>query len=97
MRILHLTLKRRWFDMILSGEKTEEYREIKDYWTRRLASKLPIPDRVRFRNGYRPDSRVIVCELKSIDVGHGRPEWGAPEEVCYVLKLGSIVETWFCD
>jgi hypothetical protein len=26
---LHLNLKKKWFDMILSGEKTEEYREIK--------------------------------------------------------------------
>lgn len=36
MKILNLTLKRQWFDMILSGEKKEEYREIKDYWARRL-------------------------------------------------------------
>ena len=34
--ILHLTLKKKWFDMILSGEKTEEYREIKPYWIKRL-------------------------------------------------------------
>ena len=33
---LTLTLKRKWFDMILSGVKTEEYREIKDYWTKRF-------------------------------------------------------------
>jgi hypothetical protein len=26
MRILHLTLKKKWFDMIASGEKREEYR-----------------------------------------------------------------------
>jgi hypothetical protein len=30
MKKLHLNLKRKWFDMILSGEKKEEYREIKD-------------------------------------------------------------------
>jgi len=35
-KILHLNLKKEWFDMILSGEKKEEYREIKRYWTRRL-------------------------------------------------------------
>lgn len=33
---LHLTLKRRWFDMIESGEKRIEYREIKPYWINRL-------------------------------------------------------------
>jgi hypothetical protein len=37
MKILHLTLKKKWFDMISSGEKKEEYREVKDYWMKRLA------------------------------------------------------------
>lgn len=34
--MLTFVLKRRWFDLIKSGEKTIEYREIKDYWTARL-------------------------------------------------------------
>lgn len=36
MRVLHLTLKKKWFDMIASGEKKEEYRERNSYWLRRL-------------------------------------------------------------
>jgi hypothetical protein len=35
-KTLHLSLKKKWFDMIDSGEKTEEYREIKQYWSSRL-------------------------------------------------------------
>jgi len=35
-KILHLTLKKKWFDMIASGEKKEEYRTIKKYWAKRL-------------------------------------------------------------
>lgn len=35
-KILHLTLKKKWFDLIASGEKKEEYREIKAYWVKRL-------------------------------------------------------------
>ena len=35
-RTLHLSLKRKWYDMIASGEKTEEYREITPYWIKRL-------------------------------------------------------------
>ena len=35
-RILHLVLKRKWWDMIASGEKKEEYREFNEYWTKRL-------------------------------------------------------------
>lgn len=35
-RRLTLPLKKKWFDMIKSGEKKEEYREITDYWRKRL-------------------------------------------------------------
>lgn len=35
-KILNLTIKKKWFDMIKSGGKKSEYREIKDYWVRRL-------------------------------------------------------------
>lgn len=36
--ILHLNLKRKWFDMILSGEKTVEYRETSNYLLRYFTS-----------------------------------------------------------
>ena len=35
-RILDLSLCYKWYDMIESGEKTEEYREMKLYWVKRL-------------------------------------------------------------
>ena len=35
-KVLNLVVSKQWFDMIVSGEKTEEYRTIKDYWTVRL-------------------------------------------------------------
>lgn len=36
MKTLHLSLKKEWYNMIESGIKTEEYREIKPYWEERL-------------------------------------------------------------
>ena len=36
MKTLYLPLKKEWYEMIESGEKTEEYREIKPYWEKRL-------------------------------------------------------------
>jgi hypothetical protein len=42
-KILHLTLKKKWFDMIASGEKTEEYREIKAFWAARLLYRIELP------------------------------------------------------
>lgn len=35
-RTLILPIRKKWFDMILSGEKTEEYRERKPYWEKRF-------------------------------------------------------------
>jgi hypothetical protein len=34
--MLTLPIKKKWFDMILSGEKKEEYREIKPYYDARF-------------------------------------------------------------
>lgn len=36
MSIIELPLKAQWYDMIESGIKKEEYRELKPYWMKRL-------------------------------------------------------------
>lgn len=38
-----LPIKKKWFDMILSGEKKEEYREIKPYYIARFVKWLGFP------------------------------------------------------
>ena len=35
-KVLTLTVNKQWFDMIIAGEKTDEYREIKPYLVARL-------------------------------------------------------------
>lgn len=35
-KVLTLTVSKQWFDKIVSGEKNEEYREVKPYWVARL-------------------------------------------------------------
>ena len=35
-KMLVLPMKKKWFDMILSGKKKEEYREFKPYWNSRV-------------------------------------------------------------
>lgn len=89
MRILHLTLKKKWFDMIASGEKREEYREMKPYWHKRLAGKEY--DTIRFRNGYSKTAPVMTVELIGITQGPGRIEWGAHGQPVYILRLGNII------
>ena len=76
--------------MILSGEKKEEYREIKKYYGTRFAT-LGIGDNskhyILFRNGYSKSSPSIKCEVE-ITTGYGKPEWGAElGKEYYVLKI----------
>lgn len=96
---LHLTLKKKWFDMILSGEKRQEYREYKEYWKKRFIIPSTYPpictlkyDTVVFKNGYSKKARKIELELAAIRVGFGNPEWGGDDKkLQFVLTLGRIV------
>ena len=40
MKTLHLNLKKKWFDLILSGEKKEEYIKIKEYWIKKFVTEV---------------------------------------------------------
>lgn len=87
--ILKLTLKKKWFNMIASGEKKEEYREIKNYYMNRLTNKY---EQVLFTNGYRKDSPKLLVECLWIGIGKGITEWGAEKGKNYfVIKLGNIL------
>lgn len=78
--ILKLTLYRKYFDEILSGTKTIEYRENKDYWTKRLFSKKY--DCIHFKNGYNSNSPEFFIELKMIILKNN----------IYELHLGKIIQ-----
>ena len=41
-KVLTLIVSKQWFDMIVSGKKTEEYREIKPYWIERLTTNCEV-------------------------------------------------------
>ena len=41
-KVLTLTVSKQWFDMIVACEKTEEYREIKPYWVKRLTTNCEV-------------------------------------------------------
>jgi hypothetical protein len=92
---LYLTLKKEWFDQILAGTKTSEYREYKEFWIKRLAN----PDGtykkynvIHFRNGYNPDSRYMAVELKEIKIFKEKINWFKSEKN-FELVLGKILET----
>lgn len=41
-KVLTLSVKKEWFDKIVSNEKKEEYREIKPYWIKRLTTNCEV-------------------------------------------------------
>lgn len=65
MRVLFLTLKKMWFDEILSGRKKIEYREIKPRITSMLKKDYDV---VLFQNGYRKDSRRLYIEYLGYNI-----------------------------
>ena len=118
MKILDLVLKHQYYDLIEDGIKTEEYRELKPYWIKRLMGCLKWCsigclydknetehcrrrncenladlkeilegyDVVRFHRAY--TNITMSYWIKSITIGFGRSEWGAPAEEVFIIKLG---------
>ena len=80
-KVLHLNLYRKYFDQILKGEKTTEYREVTSYWSKRLEGRYY--DVIKFRNGYRKDAPEMVVEYKGMYVSDSE----------YAIVLGNILET----
>ena len=121
---LHLPIKGKWFDLIKSGEKKEEYRDISTFYRERLCpdsghcmndfGSPPIPVSVgspddndivfavfswrpfkvlHLTHGYGHDKPQLWAHIEEITIGKGNPEWGAPAEDVFILKLGEVFHT----
>lgn len=100
---LTLSLKRKWFDLIKSGVKLEEYREYNPYWCSRFIVKEPgFNDWVHVRIDYtdlvftlgypkKDDiSRRLRFKNPRIQIRTGKPEWGAePGKPYFVITWDS--------
>jgi hypothetical protein len=90
MKTLTLRLKKKWFNMILSGEKTEEYRDIKLFYDRLFKKEYNC---IRFINGYATNAPEFFIELHSIEKGLTKlPFAENAGKLVYVLKLGKIIK-----
>lgn len=98
--MLVLPIKKKWFDMILSGEKKEEYREIKPYYDKRIGHYAIGTGKITtlvLRNGYSYNSPAIKCRC-SISIGTGIEGWGAEPNInYYVIKILEIIERKNCN
>lgn len=109
MRNLTLNVKKEWFDMILSGVKKEEYREIKQLYEnkfidQRLQNILDCTtqneiawiefDTVTFLNGMKKLTPTIVLEWKGIEIKGAVPEWSDNwKGDVFAIKLGKLIST----
>ena len=97
--MLTLPIKKKWFDMILSGEKKEEYREMKPYYQSRLCScsgfyktDAVYAQSIKFVNGYGNDKPYFIAYCTG-KVGKGKVKWGAEKDKqYYVLTIEEITE-----
>ena len=96
---LHLVLKRKWWDMILSGEKKEEYRTLNDYWSKRLLNgpyycgdkidRYKPFEYVCFHLGY--TNTTMTFRIVRLSQGYGVPEWGGGNERVFIISLGERI------
>lgn len=80
---LHLALQCKWYDMIAKGDKREEYRQIKPFWTTRLFSHKY--QYVCFHRAY--TNTTMTFQIENITVGYGNQNWGAPDYQVYIIKF----------
>lgn len=101
--ILPLVLKGKWYDMIDSGVKREEYREATPYWRTRIHNwyvwqiTRPGIKVIAFSRGYRKADMFFVARVwprctSVMKREHPHPEWGEPQTPHYVLALDERVE-----
>ena len=102
--ILRLTLKKKWFNMIASGEKKEEYREVKRHWIQRICNEVEYETggawedvfkkftHVEFKNGYAKNAPTMLVECKGISIGEAKPEWSDNwQGGVFIISLGALI------
>ena len=94
--ILPLVLKKKWYDLVASGIKKEEYRDFKPFWESRIERCLskcnadkahPKPLVVAFSLGYKKADMFFVTQVSGIERGTCHSEWGEPESPHYIISL----------
>ena len=86
---LFLPLEANEYDMVENSVKNEVYKEIKEYWFKQLTEKKF--KRVQFSYGYTKRTMTFLCE--GIEIGTGKPEWGAKTgKEYFVIKLGKKIK-----
>lgn len=101
-----LIIKEEYFNEILSGKKTEEYRSLSEhyfkmFWNKNKEgvydSKKKI-DKILFAVGYRKDRKTALIEVKGIFIDRFTnfiPEGMEKGDECFTIELGKVLEKNF--
>ncbi|MDD5050974.1 MAG: hypothetical protein PHV93_04550 [Candidatus Pacebacteria bacterium] len=94
-KILHIVVRKCWFDLMDNGYKRVEYRLVKPYWTRILMEKdcktFKKFDEVHIRNGYGGKKILKFKHSATIKQVTDYPETGK-REFLYVIGLGERID-----
>ena len=97
--LLHLPLMKKWYSMIESGEKTEEYRDMTQSWYVRIQNVLSRSGKnavktiiAAFALGRRRATMFFKVESIVLETGSVHPSWGEPQYRHFVIRLGERVE-----
>lgn len=90
MKPLFLILKKKYFDQIKSGQKTEELRAQTDYWAKRLVEREY--SHIIFQLGYSKNAERMSVEYLGLEKRVITHEFFGPDPInVFVLKLGNII------
>ena len=99
VKLLHLTLKREWFNLMINGTKKIEFRKPSDWIKQRLIGKNY--DYIRFVNGYGSDKPYFISEYKGYEVSKKTHQIdfssGQMVKVTkgdYMIHLGKIIQKY---
>ena len=99
-KVLKLNLKTEPFNVMVTGEKEFEYRDVKKWSTDRLFNKDGTPkhyDFVRFQIAYQPSYPFFFCEYKGfekvskINITYSNGFKVNFDDEKYAIKLGEII------
>ncbi|WP_276359905.1 hypothetical protein [Daejeonella sp. H1SJ63] len=100
---LTLIIERQFFDQIVAGTKTEEYRSLSDYYINRFCvfegerftAMKPIKV-ICFAVGYAKDRPLALVEVKGIFIDTFEdhiPEGFNKGDQCFTIELGKVLKT----
>lgn len=71
--MLTFNIKKEWFEKIKSGEKTHEYREVKDFWTDRFVKEFFNIDKKKKSYDFNIYKRGMILVLQNEHGHYNRP------------------------